>query len=62
MRMDNGQAYRQASQVLPLSLRGEALDLPEDKQGRAEELRLRIGHPMTAVCFHRENCLWGQTR
>ena len=38
MRMDNGQAYRQASQVLPLSLRGEALDLPEDKQGRVEEL------------------------
>ena len=27
MRMDNGQAYRQAAQVLPLSLRGAALDL-----------------------------------
>lgn len=49
MRMDNGQAYRQAAQVLPLSLRGVALDLPEDKQGRAEELRLRIGHPVTVV-------------
>lgn len=49
MRMDNGQAYRQAAQVLPLSLRGAALDLPEDKQGRAEELRLRIGHPVTVV-------------
>lgn len=49
MRMDNGQAYRQAAQVLPLSLRGMALDLPEDKQGRAEELRLRIGHPVTVV-------------
>ena len=49
MRMDNGQAYRQAAQVLPLPLRGVALDLPEDKQGRAEELRLRIGHPVTVV-------------
>lgn len=49
MRMDNSQAYRQAAQVLPLSLRGAALVLPEDKQGRAEELRLRVGRPMTAV-------------
>ena len=49
MRMDNGQAYRQAAQVLPLSLRSAALTLPEDKQGRAEELRLRIGHPVTVV-------------
>lgn len=46
---DNSQAYRQAAQVLPLSLRGAALALPEDKQGRAEELRLRVGRPMTAV-------------
>lgn len=45
----NSQAYRQAAQVLPLSLRGAALALPEDKQGRAEELRLRVGRPMTAV-------------
>lgn len=45
----NSQAYRQAAQVLPLSLRGEALALPEDKQGRAEELRLRVGRPMTVV-------------
>lgn len=49
MRMDNSQAYRQAAQVLPLSLRGAALALPEDKQGGAEELRLRVGRPMTAV-------------
>lgn len=49
MRMDNSQAYRQAAQVLPLSLRGAALVLPEDKQGRAEELRLRVGRPMTVV-------------
>ena len=49
MRTDNSQAYRQAAQVLPLSLRGAALALPEDKQGRAEELRLRVGQPMTAV-------------
>ena len=45
----NSQAYRQAAQVLPLSLRGAALALPEDKQGGAEELRLRVGRPMTAV-------------
>lgn len=45
----NSQAYRKAAQVLPLSLRGAALALPEDKQGRAEELRLRVGRPMTAV-------------
>lgn len=46
---DNSQAYRQAAQVLPLSLRGAALALPEDKQARAEEVRLRVGRPMTAV-------------
>ena len=46
---NNSQAYRQAAQVLPLSLRGAALALPEDKQARAEELRLRMGRPMTAV-------------
>lgn len=46
---NNSQAYRQAAQVLPLSLRGAALALSEDKQARAEELRLRVGRPMTAV-------------
>lgn len=46
---NNSQAYRQAAQVLPLSLRGAALALPEDKQARSEELRLRVGRSMTAV-------------
>lgn len=49
MRTDNSQAYRQAAQVLPLSLRGAALDLSQDKLDRVEELRLRIGHPLAVV-------------
>ena len=42
-------AYEQAARVLPLQLRQEALHLPQVDQGRAEELRLRRGQPLTVL-------------
>ena len=42
-------AFRQAVGVLPPRLRALALALPEGEQGRAEELRLRAGRPMTVL-------------
>ncbi len=42
-------AYRQAAGVLPPRLRQEALALSPEDQGRAEELRLRVGRPMSVV-------------
>lgn len=41
--------FEQAAAVLPLELRRLALELPEDWRGRAEELRLRTGRPMTVL-------------
>ena len=50
MKIQSGaEAYRQAAQVLPRRLRQEALGLPQEEQEQAEELRLRVGWPMTAV-------------
>lgn len=50
MKIQSGaEAYRQAVQVLPRRLRQEALGLPQEEQEQAEELRLRVGWPMTAV-------------
>ena len=40
------QAYQQATRVLPVRLRREALSLPREAQEKAEELRLRVGWPM----------------
>ncbi len=42
-------SFVQAVQALPLRLRQEALSLTEGDRGRAEELRLRAGWPMTAL-------------
>ena len=47
--MKAADSYVQAVQALPLRLRQETLSLPEGDRGRAEELRLRAGWPMTAV-------------
>lgn len=52
-------SYRQAVQVLPVSLRREALALPPEEWGQVEELRLRIGWPMSAVFSGGERALGG---
>jgi len=39
--------YEQASAVLPAHLHRCAQDLPNDQKARAEELRLRLGHPIS---------------
>ena len=49
MENQNQRAYEQAVRVLPLALRQEAMALPPRERSRAEELRLRLGRPMTAV-------------
>lgn len=51
--------YTQAVQALPLRLRGEALSLAEEERARTEELRLRVGWPMTAVLPEGERSLGG---
>lgn len=53
----NQQAYEQAARVLPIRLRQEALSLPPADRGRAEELRLRCGQPLTAVLPEGERTL-----
>ena len=52
-------AFRQAVSVLPPLLRGRALALSPEEQGQAEELRLRRGHPMSAVLPRGERPLGG---
>jgi stage III sporulation protein AA len=41
--------YREAAAVLPVKLRKAAMTLPEEQQCRAEELRLRVGQPLTVL-------------
>ena len=41
--------YREAAAVLPVQLRKAAMTLPEDQQCRAEELRMRVGQPLTVL-------------
>lgn len=58
MNMDqNVAAYRQAAGTLPPRLRQEALSLPQEDQSRAEELRLRMGRPMSVVFSEEERPL-----
>ena len=52
-------AFRQAAAALPLRLRQLALALSLEEQGRAEELRLRAGWPMSAVLPEGERPLGG---
>ncbi len=42
-------AFRQAAQVLPPGLRGQVLELTWEMHSRAEEIRLRVGHPVSVV-------------
>ena len=57
--MTSIRAYEQAAQVLPVRLRREAMSLPQGEQGRAEELRLRLGWPMTVLLPEGERPLGG---
>ena len=41
--------YREAAGVLPVQLRKAAMTLPEEQQCRAEELRMRVGQPLTVL-------------
>lgn len=43
------QAYQQAARALPLHLRRGALTLSPEEMERAEELRLRVGRPLSVV-------------
>ena len=52
-------AFRQAAAVLPLRLRQRALALPLEEQGLVEELRLRVGRPLSAVLPEGERPLGG---
>lgn len=55
----NVQAYQQAVGVLPTRLRQRALTLSLENQGRAEELRLRAGRPLSVVLPEGERALSG---
>ena len=57
--MNGSESYVQAARALPPRLRREALSLPEQEQSRAEELRLRVGWPMTALLEGEERSLGG---
>lgn len=46
--------FRKAAALLPLSLCGEALVLPEDIKASAEEMRLRCGQAMTVLSGGKE--------
>lgn len=56
---DGTLAYRQAARVLPPALRERALALNGADQGRAEELRLRLGAAMTVLLPGGERPLGG---
>lgn len=53
------QTYQQAAQVLPMRLRRIALSLPAGDWVWAEELRLRVGWPMTVILPGGERSLGG---
>ncbi|MCI9310190.1 MAG: stage III sporulation protein AB [Lawsonibacter sp.] len=57
--MTAADSFVQAVQALPQRLRQEALSLPAGDRARAEELRLRVGWPMTAVLPEGERPLGG---
>lgn len=54
-------AFRQAVGVLPPRLRQGALSLRDEEQSQVEELRLRMGRPMTAVFPQGERSFPGLT-
>ena len=57
--MTAADSFVQAARALPLRLREEALSLSEADRARAEELRLRVGWPMTVLMEGGERPLGG---
>ena len=57
--MTAADSFVQAARALPLRLREEALSLSEADRARAEELRLRVGWPMTVLADGGERPLGG---
>ena len=49
MERDRVRRYEQASELLPGRLRRLALELPDERKERVEELRLRVRQPLTVV-------------
>lgn len=54
-------AYQQAIQVLPLNLRQWAMSVPVEDQERVEELRLRVGGPISLIFPEGERWVQGGT-
>ncbi|MGI5963614.1 MAG: AAA family ATPase [Lawsonibacter sp.] len=52
-------AYQQAVEALPLELRQRALSISLEGQAQAEEIRLRIGRPLSVVFPEEERVLGG---
>lgn len=52
-------AYQQAAGVLPMRLRQKALSLSLESQRKVEELRLRVGRPLSVVLPEGERSLGG---
>lgn len=52
-------AYQQVLSALPLHIKRQADNLPERERAGVEELRLRVGQPLTAVCVRGELSLGG---
>ncbi len=49
MEKDRIRRYERAAELLPPRLRRLALELPDERKARTEELRLRVGMPLTAL-------------
>lgn len=49
MEKDRIRRYEQAAELLPPRLRRLAMELPDESKARAEELRLRVRQPLTAL-------------
>lgn len=56
---ERGAAFRQVAQVLPRGLRQGVLEVPQAGQERAEEIRLRVGRPVSVVFPEGERSLTG---
>jgi stage III sporulation protein AA len=58
--MEGRESFLQAVQALPTKFRQAAERIPAAEQSRVEELRLRVGQPMTAVTGQQERNVGGE--
>ena len=49
VRMNSTQPFEQAARLLPFSLRSSVLMIPPERKDAAEEIRLRVGHPVSVT-------------